>query len=354
MDAGTGNITVAVGGGGCCFSGDGGPASAAGIAAPWGIAFDPDGNLFFSSVLNHIVRRVDAGSGIITTVAGTQGVSGFGGDGAMATAAGAMLDNPRGIAFDASGNLFIADSVNLRVRRVDAVSGVITTFAGTGINATSPDGGLATTTDFFTVDAVLVDPDGNVFISSGFGETRVRRVDAVTNIVSTVAGIGVNGFSGDGGPTTSARIHGMRELKLDSAGNLFLASSENHVIRRIDTIAAAAIQEVAIDITPGIDPNRITVNSEGNVRVAILSDVGFDASSVDPSTVTFGPNAAGIGHAAGHINDVNRDGLPDLFFHFMISDTGIACGDISASLTGTTFGGQAIEGTDPVMAVPCR
>ena len=111
---------------------------------------------------------------------------------------------------------------------------------------------------------------------------------------------------------------------------------------------------MTIDIKPGSDANTINVNSKGIIRVAILSDAGFDASTVDTSTVAFGPSGAGVVHVGGHIDDVNRDGFNDLLLHFKTAETGIACGDTSASLSGTTFGGEAIQGTDSVTAVPCK
>ena len=109
---------------------------------------------------------------------------------------------------------------------------------------------------------------------------------------------------------------------------------------------------VEIDIKPGSDPNSINVR--GVVPVAILSTADFDASSVDPSTVAFGPDEAAITHTAGHIDDVNGDGFPDLVLHFQTTETGIDCGDTSASLTGQIFGGQAIRGEDAVRPVPCK
>ena len=115
--------------------------------------------------------------------------------------------------------------------------------------------------------------------------------------------------------------------------------------------------QVLIDIKPDGDPNSIIVNNRnknGVIPVAILSDAGFDASSVDPSTVAFGPNGAVIAHASGHIDDVNMDGFPDLLLHFKTVDTGIASGDTSATLTGTTLGGESIEGMDSVNPVPCQ
>ena len=111
---------------------------------------------------------------------------------------------------------------------------------------------------------------------------------------------------------------------------------------------------VAIDIKPGSDPNSINPGSQGNIPVAILSSNAFDASTVAPSTVEFGPNAVGIAHTSAHIEDANEDGLLDLVLHFKTTETGIVCGDTAASLTGATFAGEAIEGSDAVRLVPCK
>ena len=123
----------------------------------------------------------------------------------------------------------------------------------------------------------------------------------------------------------------------------------NVLVFRADPIVA-----VTIDIIPRKAANRVNVNKKGSIRVAILSDAGFDASTVDTATVAFGTSGAGVVHVGGHIDDVNSDGFNDLLLHFKTPDTGIACGDTSASLTGTTFGGQAIQGTDSLVAFPCK
>jgi sugar lactone lactonase YvrE len=227
VDAATGTVTTVAGNGTMGFSGDGGPATRASLDRPLGVAVDDAGNFFFADQLNHRIRRVDAVTGIITTVAGN-GTPGYGGDGGPATSA--SLREPPGVAVDPAGNLFIADPVNHRIRRVDATTGIITTVAGNGISGFSGDGGPATSANL-GIGGVAVDKAGNLFIITS---NAIRRVDAATGIITTVAGIGISGFSGDGGPATSARLNDPRGIAVDDAGNLFIADMRNHRIRRVD------------------------------------------------------------------------------------------------------------------------
>src|SRR5262249_29052303 len=161
--------------------------------------------------------------GVITTVAGT-GDSGFGGDGGPAT--GAALAQPYAVAADAAGNLFIADWGNHRVRRVDAATGVITTVAGSGVEGYGGDGGPATSAFLASPNGVAVDGAGNVLIADTNNQ-RIRRVDAVTGIITTVAGTGVVGSGGDGGTATAATLGGPTGVAVDAAGNLFIADTGN-------------------------------------------------------------------------------------------------------------------------------
>ena len=187
-------ITTVAGSGTYGYGGDGGPATGASLSSPSGVAVDASGNLFIADTYNSRVRKVDVDSGVISTVAGT-GTPGYGGDGGPA--ATAPVRYPNGVAVDAAGNLFIADADSQRVRRVDAASGVITTVAGTGVQAYSGDGGLAATTPLYAPAAVAVDAWGNVFVADT-NSHRVRRVDAETGVITTLAGSGAEGFAGDG------------------------------------------------------------------------------------------------------------------------------------------------------------
>ena len=229
VDASTGIITTVAGNGGFTFSGDGGLATAASLNHPAGVALDTNGNLFIADAYNCRVRRVDASSGIITTVAGN-GEFSFSGDGGPAIAASLWL--PIGVRVDTDGNLFIADLYNHRVRRVDASTGIITTFAGSGQSGVSGDGGLATSVDISPV-GVAIESSGNLLIADADSK-RVRRVNLSTNIVATVAGNGEFCFYGDGGPALAASLCAPQGLTADPSGNLLAYDSNNGRIRRIN------------------------------------------------------------------------------------------------------------------------
>ncbi|MCF6252838.1 MAG: hypothetical protein L3J75_16450, partial [Methylococcaceae bacterium] len=210
------------------FSGDGGPATAAQLR-PDGLALDASGNLFIADSFNNVIRRVDATTGIISTVAGT-GVFGFSGDGGPATAA--QLNGLNGIALDASGNLFIAE-FNNRIRRVDAATGIITTIAGTGVRGFSGDGGLAIAAELNRPEGLALDASGNLFIADRSNH-RIRRINVTTGIITTIAGSGGFGFIGDGRLATAARLSNPSDLALDASGNLFIADTGFNRIRRVD------------------------------------------------------------------------------------------------------------------------
>ena len=211
------------------FSGDGGLATNASLAFPSSVAVDAAGNVFIADTFNERIRRVDAATGIITTVAGN-GTAGYGGDGSAAT--GANLNDPIGVAVDSVGNVFIADTFNQRIRRVDAATGTMSTVAGSGTFGFGGDGGLATNASLSRPTGAALDSAGNLFIADQSNQ-RVRRVDAATGIMTTVAGDGTFGYTGDGGLATDACLKNPAGVALDSAGNLFIADQSNHRIRHV-------------------------------------------------------------------------------------------------------------------------
>ncbi|HEY3128875.1 MAG TPA: hypothetical protein VGL91_05415 [Acidobacteriota bacterium] len=210
------------------YSGDGGPATAATLNLPAGVAFDPSGNLVIADWANDVIRKV-VPSGIITTIAGN-GRTGYSGDGSAALAA--SLSGPLGIAYDSAGNLYVADSGNQVVRRI-STNGIITTVAGSGVPGFSGDGGPALAARLNSPRSVLLDARGTLYIVDS-GNRRVRKVDT-TGVISTVAGNGAEGFSGDNGPATQAAIGSPRALAFDLAGNLFISNAGGGRIRRVDS-----------------------------------------------------------------------------------------------------------------------
>jgi uncharacterized protein (TIGR03437 family) len=224
----SGIVTTIAGIGTEGYTGDGGQATSAEIGRPTALALDPAGNLYFtdSSPFAMRVRRI-ATNGIITTVAGN-GVTSFGGDGLQATSA--ALNFPLGIAFDSAGNYYIADAGNNRVRKV-STAGVITTAAGTGSAAFSGDGGQATAAALNLPSDVVVDLSGNLYIADA-GNNRIRKVDT-TGIITTIAGTGTGGFSGDNGNPSTAGLNHPWGLTIDANGALYIADDLNNRVRVI-------------------------------------------------------------------------------------------------------------------------
>jgi Fibronectin type III domain/NHL repeat len=223
-----GTITTIAGTGGCGFAGDGGPAVLAQLCSPRGLVVDGAGDLFVADAQGARIRKVDAG-GTISTVAGN-GSTGYSGDQGPATQA--QLNTPQAVALDAAGNLFIADSSNDVVREVTA-DGVIHTVAGNHVTGYSGDSGPATSAQLNFPSGVAFDAKGNLLIADDQNH-RIRSVDHLTNIITTVAGTGVRGSSGDGGQATLAQLNFPAGVALDRAGNLFIADSGNNKIRKVD------------------------------------------------------------------------------------------------------------------------
>ncbi len=217
------------------YGGDGGPATAALLYYPGGLGYDAAGNLYVADSRNHRIRKIDA-TGIITTFAGT-GVTGYNGDGGPATAA--EMGYPESIVFDAAGNIYFSDRWDACVRKIDA-AGIITTVAGTGVYGYSGDGGPATAAMLDNPCHVQVDGAGNLYICD-WVNARVRRV-SVAGIITTIAGNGTAPFSGDGGPATAAGMRPSSTL-IDAGGNILVCDGVNRRVRKID--AAGTITTVA-------------------------------------------------------------------------------------------------------------
>jgi len=269
----SGIITTIAGNGSAVSSGDGGPATAAGFVIPIRCAVDPSGNLFIVDQGASVVRKVD-GSGIITTYAGTDGVLGFGGDGGPATLA--EFNNPTWVTEDASGNLYISDQFNHRVRMVAAATGTITTVAGNGTGTFAGDGGPATSASLYYPGGTVVDPSGNLFIVDG-GNNRIREVKG--GIISTVAGTATAGYTGDGGPPALAELDSPFPLTLDYAGNLYVGDGDytgdltDNRVREISGVAAALKPSIAAVVNGASFLSGIVPNSWISIYGSNLSPV---------------------------------------------------------------------------------
>ena len=223
---------------------------------PQGVAIDAAGNIYIADVRNNRIRKVDA-SGVITTVAGI-GTTGYSGDGGPATSAN--LGSTRGVALDASGNIYIADTSNNRIRKVDA-SGVITTVAGNGIPGYSGDGGPATMAGLNDPNGVAVDSSNNIYIAD-ISDNRIRKVDA-SGIITTVAGNGAAGYSGDGGSALAASLNNPNGVSVDASGNIYIADTSNNCIRMVDTLG------VITTLAAGLHgPTGVAVDGSGNIYIA--------------------------------------------------------------------------------------
>jgi uncharacterized protein (TIGR03437 family) len=275
--ASSGSISTYAGNGTLSYSGDGGAAIQAQLNNPQGVAADSSGNLYVADTLNNVVRKVSP-NGTISNFAGNGG-AGSSGDGSAATSA--QLHGPEGLTVDAAGNLFIADTLNAKVRKVSAASGVITTVAGSGTPGSGGDGSAAASAQLNLPIGVAVDAAGNVYIAD-FGNSRVRKVSASGATIGTVAGNGSTGYSGDGGPAAKAQLNGPQGVAVDAAGNLYIADTENNAIREVTP--AGLIATVAGNGLAGYsgDGGQATSAQVGN-PVGVTVDAAGDIFTLDAS-----------------------------------------------------------------------
>ncbi|MEJ1238767.1 hypothetical protein WBG78_11590 [Chryseolinea sp. T2] len=232
IDATTGKIEVFAGNYNqpLGYTGDGAVATSASLHTPYDVAIDKSGNVFIADKDNHAIRRVTAGSGVINTVAGGGPLKkGYAGDNGPATQA--MLNTPQGIAVAANGDLYIADAGNNVIRRVESGSGKINTFAGTGTAGYSGDNALATAAQLSSPTRICIDASGNILIAD-HGNHVIRKVDP-SGIITTIAGTGIPGFSGDGGLALGAQLSSPFGVAVDSHGNLVVTDNGNSVVRMI-------------------------------------------------------------------------------------------------------------------------
>ena len=285
------------------------PLAEARVRFPSALAIDSAGNLYFVDQDTYRVRKVDA-SGQVSTIAGS-GLPGFSGDGGPATSA-RLGDRVEGLAVDGDGNIYIADTGNYRIRKVDR-SGIISTIAGTGAFRTGGDGGPAKIAGLTAIGGLAVDTAGNLYVADTWDD-RVRRIDA-NGIISTVAGTGDAGRSGDAGPAVEARLDRPEGVAIGPSGDIYIADTDNHLVRRVDasgtitTIVGTGDRGYSGDGGPATEaalsePRAVAVDSVGNVYIAdsangIVRRVAADGTistvagippEADPSSVDFSAN----------------------------------------------------------------
>ncbi len=320
-----GIISTVAGNGTLGYSGDGGPATSAQLNSPYGVTVDSAGNLFISDTGNAVVRKVTPG-GVISTYAGT-GTNGYSGDGGQATQA--QLSFPNGLAVDRAGDLFFAESINSIIRKVTP-AGIISTVAGNGVNGFNKfagDGGPATQAPLNNPEGVAVDSAGNLFIPD-LNHDRVRRVDGATGLISTVAGTDTQGFSGDSGPATSAQLALPISVALDGAGNLYIADQHNNRIRKVGNAATGPTPTPVPTATP--TPGPVATSGALVSQFRFSGPRGLSDQFIELVNITSSPlNVTGWSLSAAPVNAVSTVSIPITGVipangHLLLTDSGPA------------------------------
>lgn len=280
VDSSTGIISTVAGNGSAAYAGDGGQATASSLKTPNGLTFDPAGNLYIADTGNNAVRRVNITTGIITTVAGN-GTAAYSGDGGVAETA--TLNSPWGVTYTNSGVLYIADQKNHAIRKVDA-TGIITTIAGNGNPGFSGDGGPALASRLSSPSSVIVDPAGNIYISDT-GNNRIQKINPVTNIIKTVAGSGANG---DRNPATQVALYGPYTIALDAEGSLLIADAAHNRIRKISSNVAILIYPL-MRVGSVSAPMSQVLENDGTATLNLSGIDPITNAQIDPTT-TCTPN----------------------------------------------------------------
>jgi sugar lactone lactonase YvrE len=256
------SITTVAGTGYLGYNGDGIAATAASLYYPTGVAVDGQGNIYIADIWNHRVRKVTVSNGIITTIAGT-GTAGYNADGIVATTA--KLNGPTDMAFDGSGNVYIAESLNYRIRKVTVSTGIITTVAGTGIIGYNGDGITATSAQLSTPNGIAIDGSGNIYIADSWNH-RIRKVTVSTGIITTIAGTGAAGYNGDGIVATTAKLYKPYGVAIDGSGNVYIADTSNNRVRKL-MLNTGIITTIATT-TQMLAPLDVAIDGSGDIYIA--------------------------------------------------------------------------------------
>lgn len=352
----SGILTVVAGNGYPGNAGDGGPAPQAELNGPSAIAVDSSGDIYIADTQNCIVRKITASTGVINTFAGGSGC-GNGGDGGPATEA--ALGWPTGVALDTLGNLYIADTQNDTIRKVTASTGTISTIAGTGAQGFAGDGGAATSAELYLPSSVAVDASGNIYIADR-KNYRIRKVTAGTGVIHTIAGNGTNGYSGNGVAGIGAEITDVYGIGSDPNGNLFLADSDSCVVREVSAATGVITTVVGTPNQCGFAgdgalgtaaklqaPAGVAVDSSDNMYIADTSNFRIRKAALAGNVATAAGNGSrsyAAGATALEASLSPQSATPDASGNVYIADTGNCVIRLVAAGTGDI---STIAGTGP-------
>jgi sugar lactone lactonase YvrE len=308
----TGNaqiITTIAGNGTIGFFGDGLIDTLSKVNAACGVATDAAGNIYIADQYNNRIRKISASTHKISTVAGNNG-TGYNGDNILADSA--KLNTPVAVAVDDSGNVYIADKLNNRIRKVTALTGLISTIAGTGVAGYNGDGILADSAKIYFPSGVAVDASRNVYIADQYN-SRIRKITVSTGIISTFAGTDSAGFNGDGKPADSARLGLPSGIAIDGSGNLFIADQGNNRIRKVDVITDTITTVVGSGSQgyngDGIDalsaqlyyPHSIAINSAGDIFISDFNNARIRKVSISTNLISTVAGNGTFGYNGDHI-----------------------------------------------------
>jgi sugar lactone lactonase YvrE len=336
LNLGTGVITTVAGTGASGYSGDGGLATSGQISGPKGLAMDGLNNLYFAEFNNHVIRKVNLNTGIISRLAGVAQTGGFNGD--CSSAVCAELNNPTDVAYwGATNSLYICDKINNRIRKVDLISGTLSTVAGTGVAGSAGDNGLATSAQLNLPEGIGLDPSGNLLVSDTAGN-KVRKIDYLSQVITTAAGTGVPGSGGNGGAANSATLNKPDGMAVDPVGNLFVVE--------LDTGSGAArVREIyACFPQPG---TPTPVGTPTNTPTATATPVNCTIARYAGSGPIYSDNCQAVQTTLNFSEKIARDPAGNLY----IADTSNhrvrkinAVTGIITTVIGTGVGGGAGDG----------